>query len=280
MFQYAVARALSIIHGELLKLDVSDLISYKLHQGFELNKVFDCPVTVATNEDVRTLLGWQSSRIIRRTIAHPSLKLIRKKHFVVEPYFHYWPGIQKTPSSCYLLGYWQSERYFSNVAEIIRSDYTFRHPLSRYNHELAQKIKTVNSISLHVRRGDYVTNHKTQSVHGLCSLNYYATAIRRLAARVEKPHFFVFSDDIAWALKNLNVGFPCEYVGHNRDVESYRDMQLMSLCKHNIIANSSFSWWGAWLNNNPGKIVISPQSWFRNSNNSLCDLFPASWIVV
>jgi hypothetical protein len=130
---------------------------------------------------------------------------------------------------------------------------------------------------MHVRRGDYASNPKTGATHGLCSLDYYEEAIRYISERVEQPIFFIFSDDINWVKCNLKVDFPCQYVDHNKSMESFNDMRLMSLCQHHIIANSSFSWWGAWLNPGQKKIVIAPRRWFLNSNN-VEDLYPASWV--
>ncbi|WKT80102.1 alpha-1,2-fucosyltransferase [Thermosynechococcus sp. PP45] len=116
---------------------------------------------------------------------------------MIEPHFHYWPGIRNVPLPIYLMGYWQSELYFADVTQIIRNDFTFRQPLSGRNQELAEEISAVNAVSLHVRRGDYAKNPKTKAVHRLCPLSYYEAAIRYIAERVEEPHFFVFSDDIA-----------------------------------------------------------------------------------
>jgi hypothetical protein len=149
--------------------------------------------------------------------------------------------------------------------------------LTRQNAELAVQIGQVNAVSLHVRRGDYAKNPKTTATHGLCSLDYYQAAIQYISDQVEQPYFFIFSDDIAWVKKQLKMNFPCRYVDHNHGVESYNDMHLMSICRHCIIANSSFSWWGAWLNPYKDKIVVAPQRWFANDNN-VKDLFPPEWV--
>lgn len=279
MFQYAASRSLSLTRGVPLRLDASDFAGYGLHQSFELARVFSCPVTLAEPEDVRAVLGWQSSRSIRRIVARPELRFLRSRHLVVEPYFHYWPGIRDASPPCYLMGYWQSERYFTDVAHTIRADFTFRQPLAGPNLELAQEIGRVKAVSLHIRRGDYASNPKTLAMHGVCSIAYYETAVRYIAERVEAPHFFVFSDDMDWVRANLNMNHPCRYVDHNRGAESYNDMRLMSLCRHHIIANSSFSWWGAWLNPNPDKIVVAPKRWFARESN-LKDLFPQGWATL
>lgn len=279
MFQYAAGRALSLNNDVPLALDVCGFENYRLHQGFELFKVFKCAPDIATQKDIYRVLGWRSGKIVRKIIMRPSGAIFRGRHLIIEPYCHYWPEIKNVSRCCYLAGYWQSEKYFKNVATTIRADFTFKNSLSKLNAELAEQIRHVNSVSLHVRRGDYAKDLKTNATHGLCSLDYYQTAIRCISDQIKQPHFFVFSDDIAWVQNNLQIGFPCQYVDHNQGVDSYNDMNLMSMCQHNIIANSSFSWWGAWLNPNPDKIVIAPQKWFANKNN-VKDLFPQGWVTL
>lgn len=279
MFQYAAGRALSIARGAPLRLEVSDFSRYGIHQGFELARVFSCSVTLAEPEDVRTVLGWQSPRLLRRIMAHRRLQFLRSRHFMVESHFNYAAGIRDVPLPSYLMGYWQTERYFADVAETIRTDFTFRQPLNGRNLELAQEIGTTNAVSLHVRRGDYASNPKALATHGVCSLAYYEAAIKYITARVEAPQFFVFSDDMEWVRANLKIRHPCRYVDHNHGEESFNDMRLMSLSRHHIIANSSFSWWGAWLNPDTEKIVVAPRKWFANGND-VNDLFPQGWVTL
>lgn len=279
MFQYAAGRSLALTREQSLRLDVSVFAAYALHQGFELQGVFTIPAEIATEIEVRRILGRQFSPGMQRILARPGMALFRRRGFVVEPHFHYWPEIKNIPPDSYLRGYWQSEKYFHETAPAIRRDFTFKNPLIKENAELAAQMRQVNAVSLHVRRGDYVKNPKTAATHGLCSLDYYQAAIRYISDRVEQPFFFIFSDDIIWVKKHLEINFPCRYVNHNQGAESYNDMHLMSLCKHYIIANSSFSWWGAWLNSHKDKIVVAPQRWFVNDNN-VQDLFPYGWIAL
>ena len=277
MFQYAMGRSLSLKQGWPLRLDISGFAGYELHQGFELKRVFNCDIQVATQSDVRRVLGWQSSPVVRRLLTRSGFSALRRKEFVVEPHFHYWPGIREVHADCYLVGYWQSEKYFQSHASAISVDFTFALPLTDKNVELAKQISEVQAVSLHVRRGDYINNIKTNAAHGVCSIEYYQAAIQCISNRVERPYFFIFSDDIAWVKDNLTMEMPCQYIDHNQGASSFNDMHLMSLCQHHIIANSSFSWWGAWLNPNPDKIVIAPKRWFTNSRNT-SDLTPASWV--
>jgi hypothetical protein len=279
MFQYAAGRALSLGRNQPLLLDVSRFAGYGLHQGFELDRVFLCPTTIATETEMRDILGWQFSPYIRRGLAHRYLTTFRRDAFVFEPHFQYWSAINQVPQKCYLAGYWQSERYFQSQEATIRADFTFKSPLVNDNAVLAEQISQVNAVSIHVRRGDYVLNPKTEASHGLCSLDYYRAAVQLIAERVHQPHFYIFSDDMAWVKDNLKIDFPHWYVDYNHGLDSYIDMHLMSLCQHHIIANSSFSWWGAWLNPNANKIVLAPKKWFAHPTD-VSDLFPYGWIAL
>lgn len=223
------------------------------------------------------MLGWQSSRIIRRFLIRSGLARYYKKPLVVEPHFHYWNGFEKYPNDCYLQGYWQSEKYFQKCSNVIRKDFSFRQPMVERNLDWAERISGVNAISLHVRRGDYVNNPVANLTHGVCSANYYHEAISYISNRVMSPHIFIFSDDIPWVRANIITNLPCSLIDHNRGKDSFNDMRLMSLCKHHIIANSSFSWWGAWLNQSDEKIMIAPKKWFA-VDKSTDDLIPDSWV--
>lgn len=276
MFQYAAGRALALKIGVDFKVDLRDFDGYKLHQGFELDRLFSCTVKVASNKDLNNVLGWQSSQILQRFLRRLELKTLRKDSFIVEPHFNYWRGINQLNDNKYLYGYWQSEKYFIEYAENIREDFAFKLPFSPQNAEIAEQITQVNAVSLHVRRGDYVTNKKNSYI-GICSLDYYKKAINHINCLVNKPIFFIFSDDIEWVKNNLVLDKSTIFINHNKGVESYNDMRLMSLCKHNIIANSSFSWWGAWLNSKSQKIVIAPKQWFASGKDDI-DLIPSSWL--
>lgn len=278
MFQYASALALTKQLSTELKIDIRDFDNYKLHQGFELNNVFNCNIEFATNAELDRVLGLSKYKLIKRILRRQIMCWARNKKHVVEPSFHFWPGFHQLTSDIYLDGYWQSEKYFSESESDVRKAFTFRHPLSNKNLEIADSISKVNAVSLHVRRGDYVTNSKNAFL-GTCSLDYYQQAIDHISAHVKNPVFFIFSDDIRWVKDHLTLNYEKNYIDHNTGKKSHFDMHLMSLCKHHIIANSSFSWWGAWLNPNKEKIVIAPKNWFSNDLNDR-DLIPSSWVRV
>lgn len=279
MFQYAIGRALSLTRGVPLRLDTHDFEGYAQHNGYELERVFNISAQIATDADCRQVMGWRASPIVLRALRRKILSFLRGSNIAVEPGFNYWSSIVNVPDDCYLQGYWQSENYFRHCAPTIRVDFSFKIPADPRNLELSNKISQCNAVSLHVRRGDYAANPVTLAMHGLCTPDYYHQAIRYVSERVAQPVFFIFSDDVAWVKENISIKFPCRYVDHNRGSESYNDMRLMSLCRHHIIANSSFSWWGAWLNAKTDRIVVAPKKWLVNNNN-VSDLYTPDWVIL
>ena len=277
MFQYAAGRALSLMNDQPLRLDVSTFDGYNLHNGFELSRLFMGPMNLATSDELLNMLGWRAVPIIKRQLLKNLFSMLRGNRFIVEPHFQYWSGIHQVQTDAYLSGYWQSSKYFKGFENDIRADFVFKQILTDKNHEMASKILACNAVSIHVRRGDYVQNPNTLSTHGICSLDYYNLAIRHISKCIENPIFFVFSDDMAWVRKNFKIEFPYHHIDHNLGAESYNDMRLMSMCKHHIIANSSFSWWGAWLNPCLDKVVVAPDRWFVNATNTN-DLIPNDWV--
>jgi len=280
MFQYAAARALALRKSVPLKLDISGFNSYGLHQGFELVNVFKIDTDFAESEDVRKMLGLQSQPLILRMLSRPEFVVLRSRKLVIEPSFNYSEMINEVPDDCYLKGYWQTEKYFLDTSALLRKDFTFRQPLENKNAECATLISELNAVSLHVRRGDYVRDASTAKKHGLCSVQYYHDAVQLVAERVPNVHLFVFSDDIFWVKKNLPLDLPTTFIDHNHGAESFNDMRLMCMCKHHIIANSSFSWWSAWLNPRADKIVIAPNSWFNIGNYNTRDLYCPGWVIL
>ncbi|MDO8664746.1 MAG: alpha-1,2-fucosyltransferase [Candidatus Liptonbacteria bacterium] len=180
-----------------------------------------------------------------------------------------------------LWGFWQSEKYFADIAPDIRKAFSFREELSGEAAVIAEEIKNKNSVSLHVRRGDYVKFEKVKKMVGDTNLSYYAATVSYIAERVNAPHFFVFSDDIEWCEENLKISFPVTYLDEKTaGPKNAYHLELMSLCKHNIIANSAFSWWGAWLNKNPEKIVVAQKKWYATTLPHEEDIVPEAWIRI
>ena len=277
MFQYAMSRSLSLEREESLYLDVQDFKGYTLHNGYELNRVFDINTQLAGSAELKKVLGWRAYSPVRKKLYDSRLSKFRGRRMFVDTQFSSWRQLKSVPNDCYLMGNWQTEFYFENFQKTIRDNFSFRLPPVGLNATLANQISGVVAISLHIRRGDYVANPSSLAFHGLCSLDYYRRAINYISNRVVNPVFYIFSDDIPWARENLQLEHSCHYVGNNKGRESYNDMRLMSQCQHHIIANSSFSWWGAWLNPREDKIVIAPRIWVAG-NFDTSDIVPDTWV--
>ena len=183
------------------------------------------------------------------------------------------------PDGSYLRGVFQCERYFADQEATIRRDLAFADPPDADSRATLEAIGGSLAVSLHVRRGDYVSNPRIATVHGTLAADYYRRAADLIAARCGgDPSFFVLSDDPAWAAENLQLGFPTRTVDHNDDRQATEDLRLMAACRHHILANSSFSWWGAWLNPSAEKIVVAPRPWFRDRSLDDSSIVPERWI--
>lgn len=284
MFQYALGRRLAVCNNTELALDVTSMMNSNKIEGhtsryYELG-IFNIIEKFASSKDIKKFLFIDNrgrfiskiKNIINKSSYPYKIFEQRGRNFNEEAL--------RLNKHAYLIGYWQSEKYFKKIDSILRKDFTFKYILEGLNNKISQVIRQVNSVSLHVRRGDYIANSHINTFHGLCSIEYYKKSIDYISKIINRPHFFIFSDDIAWIKQNLNIPFDKTYVANNQGTKDYVDMQLMSLCKHNIIANSSFSWWGAWLNNNPDKIVIAPKKWFNDESIDTKDRIPEGWIRI
>ena len=212
-------------------------------------------------------------------------KLIRKRisfsdHYYKERHFHYDPDLNKANQDLYLDGYWQSEKYFVSYRDDLLKAFTLKADLHEQTLRYRKMIEESKAVSLHIRRGDYISNPHTNSVHGTCSLEYYKKAVNQITKRVKNPHFYIFSDDLAWTKENLSFIKVVTFVELDEKIPDHEEMYLMSWCQHNIIANSSFSWWGAWLNQNPHKTVIAPKKWFNDTTINTNDLIPEDWLCL
>jgi len=253
LFQYAAARQLSEIHQTELKIDISQFEEYKLHK-----------------------YSLQHFNIIEDFISKEEICGIKE---IKARYFHFDLEFKKISDNIILKGYWQSEKYFVDIVEIIRQELTVKSPLSGNDKKIAEQIMYCDSVSVHIRRTDYLPSTYKEQLFEACSLDYYKYSVDRIASAVKRPHFFVFTDDKVWVRENFQLPYPITFVDHNGPDKNYEDMRLMSLCKHNIIANSSFSWWGAWLNKNSKKMIFAPKKWFTEiARSSSKDVIPDSWI--
>ena len=297
MFQFAFYKALQHSNNNDVFIDLSayqgkqfqDGINL-LHNGFELPELFSITYQEAPLKDVKKL-STQPTNLLNRVLRKYFTK---KTHFIDKNFGFNKELISKPlPSNIYLEGYWQTEKYFSNIKDEILRDFSFKTPLSKKNLDILEDAGT-ETVSIHIRRGDYL---KTQTLN-VCSKDYYLNAIKLLFSKANPKSILVFSDDIPWCKSDLKLeeyitnilklnNIKIFYIDWNTGKDSYQDMQLMSKCKYHIIANSSFSWWGAYLDPNPEKIVIAPSVWnLRELNpsidryykNSYNDILPSSWI--
>lgn len=280
MFQCAMGVAISTMHNYDLRFDLEWFSKTNAHQGYELKRVFGIQVPEASGKDIWKVLGWRGHPCLRVHMGRNALRILRPLNFISQPVTYSDSFFQSLPDNVYLNGYWQSEKYFSNIEDVLLKNLKFKPHLTSCNQKIADEISSSESVSIHIRRGDYISNFHYNKVHGVNLEKYYNNAIIKISELVRVDKFYVFSDDPGWVHKNINFSFPWKCVDHNREAESYNDMRLMSMCKHNIIANSSFSWWGGWLNKNPHKIVIAPAQWFNNTSSRPSDLYCSKWIIL
>lgn len=277
LFQYAAGRATAHRLGVPLLLDVSGFVQYELRR-YELGDL-SIQGRVATEDELaHSEISTKSPTLLRRF--SKALGLARSANLFKEKSFAYDAHFEQVVSPVYLSGYWQSERYFSGIADLLRTELSLNQPLNSVNEQIAAQIRVagVHAVSLHIRRGDYVNNPQTAQYHGVCSLEYYRAAVEHIAERIPDPHFFVFSDDHAWVSDNFKLDHSMTMVDVNEADRGVWDMALMRGCRHHVIANSSFSWWGAWLSNSEGKVVIAPKRWFNDSSINTKDLIPSAWV--
>jgi len=262
MFQYAFGRHLAIRNQSQLFLDIS-----AINQPPE-GMYYDHRYFLLDNFNI----DWKIAELNN---------LKKEDHYIyqLENKFCFDPYKLELKGNLFLKGYWQSPLYFSDIKSIILKDFMLKKELEGPNREIANIIIQSDSVSIHIRRGDYVKNDLWHKTFGVCPIDYYKKAINKILEQIKSPVFFIFSDDIEWAKQNLNfIDFPTYFMSNNDpEFNSHNDLALMSLCKHNIIANSTFSWWAAYLNENPHKVVIAPNRWFRDSFYYNVDLVPNEW---
>jgi len=256
MFQYALGRHLSLLNKTELKLHFTSAL-FNTKTEYELD-VFNIRADLASNQDLARL-GICKNRILNRVFflldERSGIQLNRNIITDRIPYY-FRPEILSIKKSVYLQGYWSNSKYFDAIKKTLVADFAFKKKLDKTNQKILDLINNANSVSIHVRRGDYVTNKRNSK--SLLDMAYYMKSIDNISKKVRRPVFFVFSDDIPWCKQNFDSPHEYHFVADNQGRDSYKDLWLMSKCKHNIIAKSTFSWWASWLNNYSKKIIISP----------------------
>jgi hypothetical protein len=256
MFQYAAARSLAARHRTGVVIDL----------GWFAEQ--------STTGDTRRVYGldaFAGPAASAKTVVPAGTR-------VCEQRFGFDASVRGSPDRSTLIGYFQSERYFCEDAALIKQDFSFCEEPDRRNRAILELIWSSESVAVHVRRGDYATDPATKAHHGLLPLNYYRHAADEVASRARHPRYFVFSDDPPWCRTNLPFLRGGVVVDHNPPESGADDLRLMASCRHHILANSTFSWWGAWLATHPEQIVVAPRRWFALGSLDSADLCPSRWL--
>ncbi|MDR2948170.1 MAG: alpha-1,2-fucosyltransferase [Prevotella sp.] len=275
MFQYAAAKALATRLNTSLRIDLYTFTkkTQATVRPYELD-IFN----IVNLPERSTLKGKLITKA--RPFIQKHRTFFQKFGILTDTYaILYQPVFESITGNITMSGYFQNEKYFKDIVKVLRNDFTFKSPLIDDNLKVSDKIRSSQSVAIHIRRGDYLSQN-SQSNFITLDKAYYEKAIRLAINQIKNPEFFVFSEDFEWIKENLNFeNYPVTFIDWNKGKNSYIDMQLMSLCKHNIIANSSFSWWAAWLNNNQDKVVIAPGHWFQDEKKNILldDFYPDGW---
>lgn len=260
MFQYATAKALALEKKQKLYIDTSAFKNYDLH-AYGLHHF-----------NIKAKEYKQKSKWYRKI--KNKLKLVTNYK---EASFRFNPELFKIKTKdTFLYGYFQSEDYFLNHRTTLLEDFKITSKLKKETEVLLNNISKTNAVSIHIRRGDFLQH----DVHNTSKADYYNTAMQCIEDKIEQPTYYLFSDDIEWVKNNFKTNFKAVFVDFNDALTGFEDLKLMSHCQHNIVANSSFSWWSAWINTNPDKIVIAPKKWFNGDQYDYTDVVPKSWIKI
>lgn len=278
LFQYAAGKALSVKRKVPLKMDTTffkaELRKNVTRRDLELH-LFNVKTEEATREELDLFI---QHSVFKKILKRLMPGLFSKYYYAEEKKQTSVNDFSNYPSDTYLDGYWQSEKYFKEIRQTILDEFTLKKAIPPACLPVIEQIKKSTSVSIHIRRGDYISNPVTSPNYCIVPLEYYYKAIDTIKKQDTDITLFVFSDDIPWTKENLKLSDKCVYVDVNTGENNVFDMYLMSLCKHNIIANSSFSWWGAWLNQHSDKTVIAPKNWFAKKELINNDLIPETWL--
>ncbi len=270
MFQYATAKAIAVKHNTQVTANISAFNTYKVHplslDKLSCNCMFDSHVT-----------------ILSRFLNLPKFRKIFSKfsglfNVYIEKDLSYNPKLINSTKDVSLYGYFQSEKYFTDIRGTLLKEFSLSAPLASDEAALEKLIIEIDSIAIHIRRGDYVTDTSANSVHGTCENDYFINALSSLRISKhlsETTTLFIFSDDIDWCRDNISFDYKTVFVEGSSEKPEV-DIYLMSKCNHQVISNSTFSWWAAWLNTNPNKCVIAPLKWFKTIHDSK-DIVPEQW---
>ncbi len=280
LFQYALGRTLALKHGTELVFDTSLLYNRvpektKTFYNYDLG-LFEPPARIATAAD----FPQYSSKLSTRNRFMRGLHVVRLRvhglRYVLQRKFEFDQRVANSGDNVYLDGYWQTEKYFRPAAAQIRADLQFRPTLGAQAARMYAQMQAGTSVCVHIRRGDYL---EILSQLGVVGADYIQAGIKLLAERFSGLHFYVFSNDPKWCIENLKIGHPHTFItSENAGNNDREHLMLMTSAKHFIIANSTYSWWAAWLSTNPDKVVIGPKQWASDPNKNTSDVMPETWL--
>lgn len=281
LFQYAVGKQLSVKNKIPLKIDLScyqdgQERGYKLHY-------FNIEDPIASQAEVDKFLNiWESKALYAKLYRayQYSLPKYKRSYYKEGGYWVYEDVLMKISTPVFLEGFWQHQKYFENLHPQVLQAITLKEAYKPAGYSIISQIEQDDSsVAMHIRRGDYVSDPNNLSFFGVMPVSYYQRAVAHICSKVKNPTFYVFSDDLDWVKDNIKIQEPMLFVDIAGGKKDYLELDTMRKCRHNIIANSSFSWWGAYLNNNPTKIVVAPAQWAADDNyNSYLQVQFPSWI--
>lgn len=275
MFQYAFLLSLKERYVDNYLVDTSIFDIWNIHNGYELKRVFNIQEKEATTEEIKKVAWYSSNYKVRRGL---SLIFPKNTMCVERSPYKYYPQFLEKAGDAYYDGYWQYYMYFEPVRKDVFSAFQFVPDTDDRNNNLISKMNNANFVSIHVRRGDYL---ESKEYKGICGIDYYKNAIALVRSNIRTPTYLIFSNDIEWCRINISPlleNSPIIFVDWNVGKNSFRDMDLMRKCRANIIANSSFSWWAAYLNVNENKFVVSPKKWTNRKMEFNVQL--NNWILI
>jgi len=259
MFQYALMLALEKRYGEDIFADTHYMDDYTRHYGIELEKIFPISLKLASKDDIKRLSYYVDTYNVHKYMRWLRIKKSATLMEILSKPYH---DDVFTEKDCYYDGYWQNSKYFEDISDEVKECFKFKLPLDKRNENLKSALLSNESVGIHIRRGDYI---KKKRYRGICNVEYYKNAINRINEKAKNPKFYIFSNDHTWCKENL-IELLKEnsyvFVDWNNGINSYKDMQLMTHAKYLILANSSFSWWAAYLNQQ-AKMICAPKQWFN-----------------
>jgi hypothetical protein len=279
MFQYAAGKQLALLNKTELLLDITHYEKLTLpndlpYRSFDLS-IFKADLKIAKKQQIEFFKSSPSDSLVIR-VRRKIRKIFFNYKTICESHFHFYPEFLTSKGNIYIDGYWQSEKYFKQIENQIRKDFTIKTTLNRDGTKLLFEIQSCNSVCLNVRRKELATNKYHSHFLGV---EYFHDAVKFISAKIDNPHFYIFSDELQWCKENLKINQLHTFVEESLYGDKFRDcLYLMTQCKNHIIPNSSFGWWATWLNPSKEKIVITPKKWFADNSKNTSDLMLIDWI--